>query len=113
MEVFTGYLENGSILYVNVSWCGHCKRARPIMTQIAQQLGGAVPVYDVDGDMWKQFLQKNLGDDAPKSYPTILFLGKDGSTVEFDDERTFQNLMAFACLNASTARGEIAACNAY
>jgi len=113
MEKFTGYLENGSIMYVNVGWCGHCRSARPILEQLADQMGGAVPVYDVDGDTWKNFLEKNLGDNAPRSYPTILYLGKDGSAIEFKEERTLQNLLAFACLNASQGRGEIAACNAF
>ena len=112
MEAFQGYLESGSILYVNVPWCGYCKRARPVLQQLAGRMGGAVPVYDVDGDEWKVLLQKNLGGNAPTSYPTILFLTKDGGIVEFEEERTLQNLVAFACLNASEARGTIGACNA-
>lgn len=112
MEAFQGHLESGSILYVNVPWCGYCKRAHPTLEKLAGRMGGAVPVYDVDGDEWKAFLQRNLGHKAPKSYPTILFLTKDGNVVEFEEERTLQNLVTFACLNASEASGEIGACNA-
>jgi thiol-disulfide isomerase/thioredoxin len=112
MEAFTGYLEEGSMLFVNVGWCGHCTRARPILEQLAGQLGGALPVYDVDGDQWKTFLKQKFGARAPASYPTILFLSKDGEAITFTEERTLQNLLKFACLNAGSGRGTIQACNA-
>jgi hypothetical protein len=84
-----------------------------LIEKVAGQLGGALPIYDVDGDQWKTLLKQELGRDAPSSYPTLLYLAPDGSAIKFKEERTFDNIMAFACLNAGTVRGDISACNAF
>jgi thiol-disulfide isomerase/thioredoxin len=94
---FDGRISSeGAVYYVNVAWCGYCRRARPIMEQLAGHLGTACRVYDVDGDRWKDYLARVLGPSAPRSYPTILYI--DGKSVtEFKDERTLRNLIEFSC----------------
>jgi thiol-disulfide isomerase/thioredoxin len=110
MFQFDGRFHQGSILYVNVSWCGYCREARPILEKVSDHFGHALPVYDVDGDRWKSYLQTKLGANAPSKFPTILFIGRDGSVSRFEDERDVDTLVAWACTQASTQRGTIAAC---
>jgi len=110
MLQFDGRFHQGSILYVNVSWCGYCREARPILETVSNHLGNAIPVYDVDGDMWKTYLQNKLGANAPKSFPTILFIGRDGSVSTFDGDRGVDAIVAWACTQGSAQRGSIAAC---
>jgi thiol-disulfide isomerase/thioredoxin len=104
MKQFNGRLgDDPVILYVNVQWCGHCKRARPIMEKLSQHLGMSLSVVDVDGDKWGDYLQRVMGPGAPTSYPTILYV-EDGRATSFEDERTFRNLTDFACAMAGTCR---------
>ena len=102
MKKFNGSIgREGAVYYVNVNWCGHCKRARPVMEKLATELGQAIDVFDVDGDMWSDYLQRVLGPAAPRSYPTILYI-RNGVVTEFDGDRTIQNLRDFVCENAGT-----------
>ena len=101
MQLFEGRFNDPGLYYVNVSWCGHCRRARPMMEQLSEELGSALPVYDVDGDMWGTLLKQRFGPNAPTSYPTILYVNRDGSTAQFEDERTPRNLRDFACSMSS------------
>ena len=70
MKKFNGTISrSGALYYVNVEWCGHCKRTRPVMEKLANELGQAVDVFDVDGDMWSDYLQRVLGPAAPRFLP--------------------------------------------
>lgn len=103
--MFDGYMRDlGSripagpvLLYVNVTWCGYCKTARPILEKVAQALGSVVPVYSVDGDA-RQAVAKSLG---VKSYPTIVLIGKDGARSTFQGERTMDAIVGFVCSKVS------------
>jgi len=107
---FDGSFRGGSLLYVNVGWCGYCTKARPIMDQVSLMLGHGVPVYDVDGDVWREYLVSRLGEFAPKSYPTILFIGRNGDVIPYTGERTVDEIVAFACKHAGDHSGVIGAC---
>ena len=97
MKRFNGRIgPEGAIYYVNVAWCGHCKRARPIMEKLSQDLGMSLDVIDVDGEKWGDYLQQVMGPGAPRSYPTILYI-ENGRATSFEDERTVRNLTDFAC----------------
>ena len=91
---FDGSFRGGSLLYVNVGWCGYCTKARPIMDQVSLMLGHGVPVYDVDGDVWREYLVSRLGEFAPKSYPTILFIGRNGDVIPYTGERAVDEIVA-------------------
>lgn len=97
MHLFQGNFNDPGLYYVNVEWCGHCKRARPMMEQLSQELGSACSVYDVDGDRWGALLKQRFGANAPSSYPTILYVDREGRTVQFNEERSMRNLRDFAC----------------
>jgi len=97
MLEFDGRFRQGSILFVNVPWCGYCREAYPILEDVSRHFGNAIPVYDVNGDTWKEFFSVRLGNHAPRQYPTILFIGADGRVSTFDDERSVDAIVAWAC----------------
>lgn len=85
-----------ALLFVNVSWCGHCTRARPVMEKVSGVLGSIVPVYSVDGDD-RSDLTKALG---VKSYPTILYITPGGAKytyAEYTGDRTVDGIASFVC----------------
>jgi thioredoxin-like negative regulator of GroEL len=83
-----------ALLFVNVSWCGHCTRAKPLMEKVATALGSTVPVLSVDGDKNKALAQQL----EVQSYPTILLATKEGA-ITFLGERTFDQIIGFVCSN--------------
>ena len=102
MKKFNGTIgRTGAVYYVNVGWCEYCKRARPVMDRLSNELGQAVDVFDVDGDVWNDYLQRVLGPAAPTSYPTILYI-RNGVVSEFDDDRVIETLRDFVCEHAGT-----------
>lgn len=86
-----------ALLFVNVTWCGHCVAAKPTLEKVARALGSTVPVYSIDGDLRKRLVEE-LG---VKSFPTILFADNNGIHA-FEGERTFDNLVGFVCQYASS-----------
>lgn len=111
MFPFNGRFHEGSVLFVNVDWCGYCRDARPILEEVAQHLGHAVPVCDVNGDTWKTHLQQSFGERAPRQYPTIMYIGKDGVVSTFEEERSVESLLAWICSKSSQQSGRIKACD--
>lgn len=102
MKTFDGTIgREGAVYYVNAEWCGHCKRTRPVIEKLASELGHAIDVFDVNGDVWSEYLQRVLGPAAPTSYPTIFYI-RNGVVREFDEDRTIENLRDFVCEHAGT-----------
>lgn len=94
---YAGSVVAPSLLYVNVTWCGYCRKARPVMEQVANQLGTTVPVISVDGDQHEGFV-KSLG---VRSFPTILYVDAAGKMTKFDGDRTVNQLVGFVCSKVS------------
>ena len=90
-------LPKPSLLYVNVTWCGYCRRAMPMMESVAGMLGSAVPVISVDGDEY-DVLVKEWGVN---SYPTLLYVNEMGAITKFEGDRTIQNIVGFVCSNST------------
>ena len=109
MLEFDGRFRQGSILFVNTKWCGYSRDAVPILEKVSDTFGNAIPVYDVDGDIWREFLSLKMHDSAPRTYPTILFIGSNGEVSTFEDERSVENIVAWACALAGH-HGRISAC---
>jgi thioredoxin-like negative regulator of GroEL len=80
------------LVFVGVSWCGHCTATRPILEKVAQALGWTVAVYYVDAEK-RIDLAESLN---VSSFPTIFFANNDG-LFKFEGERTFEGLMGFVC----------------
>ena len=97
-----------ALYFVAVDWCGYCRRAKPLMEQIATRLGTSLPVIHVDGDTYKSFIDGTLG--GVTSYPTILYMNTIGQVTRFEDERRFDTIMNFVCQESSKVEGPLEAC---
>lgn len=82
-----------ALLYVNVTWCPHCKAARPILERVSGILGSQVPVYSVDGDE-RDDLARALG---VSSFPTIIYVSKGGARYAYDGPRTVDGIASSVC----------------
>lgn len=98
-----------SLVFIGVEWCGHCRRAKPLMERLATRLGSSLPVVHIDGDRHKATIAAHLGE--VKSYPTILYLNTIGQIATFEDERTFENLLDFVCEKSARVEGPLEACD--
>lgn len=98
-----------SLMFIGVEWCGHCRRAKPLMERLANRLGDSLPVVHADGDQHKATITAHLGE--VRSYPTILYLNTIGQVTRFDGERTFDALMDFVCHESSKVEGPLEACD--
>lgn len=59
------------------TWCPHCKREQPIVDELAAELRGTVPVYQVDVDKSPALAEVY----APNGFPTYV-LFEDGQAVD-------------------------------
>ncbi len=82
-----------ALLYVNVSWCGHCRATRPIMEKVSGVLGSIVPVYSIDGDE-RDDLTAALG---VQGYPTIIYVSNTGSRYTYEGPRTVDAITSAVC----------------
>jgi len=98
-----------SLVFVGVEWCGYCRRAKPLMEQLATRLGKSLPVLHIDGDAHKDFIAQHLGE--VRSYPTIMYVNTIGQVTRFEDERSFDTLLAFVCHESSKVEGRLDACD--
>lgn len=76
IQTFKGTLppRRAVLLYINTTWCGPCKRARPIMEEVARK--SKLTVYSVDGDVHKKI------SSWTQYYPT-LFYYSNGHVVRY------------------------------
>lgn len=84
------------VVFVYADWCGHCQRTKPIVWELGQRLGNAVPVAWVDAEA-----QKDLADAfGVKSFPYIAYVTSAGP-VPFQGERTLEGLTDFVLAQSS------------
>lgn len=88
------------LLYINATWCGHCKRLRPTMEKVAGVLGDIVPVYSVDGDTYKTLLEQL----RVQGFPTIIYQEGKGRRFEYKGERSLDAITSFVCQNATSPK---------
>lgn len=65
-------------VYVGASWCGPCKKMKPVMKEVANEFGEKMTFLSMDFDRLSDKFQSNFGVSAP---PCVLFF-KDGRLVE-------------------------------
>lgn len=86
-----------ALLYVNVQWCGYCKKTRPIMETVSGIMGSVVPVYSIDGDERPDLAQAL----KVQGFPTILYVDQAGSVYKYEGERTADAISSFVCHNSA------------
>lgn len=88
-------------------WCHFCKDLEPIYMQVAQRLaseGSSVVVGRLDATKYTNI------EFPVRGFPTILFISKD-FTVEFDGDRTIEDITDFARRLSGPAIRSLTACN--
>ena len=93
-ELGPGQALPGPVLvFVGVTWCPHCKSMKPVMSEVAQRLGSALPVVSVDGDKHAERVQRW----GVQGYPTLIFLGANGRGTIYTGARTAKAVTDWAC----------------
>eukprot|EP00461_Guttulinopsis_vulgaris_P002073 UN02074 len=74
-------------------WCGHCKALKVPYEEAAVALEGKAKIAEVDctKDESKALCEKN----GVRGYPTLKFIGKDGSVQEYDEGRTKDAIVGY------------------
>ena len=98
-----GAIPTPALLFVKADWCGHCKKAAPVLRQVGDMLGAAVPTLAIDSDAHKAMVAQ-LG---VKSFPTILFADDAGQMHVFEGERTPNAIVGFVCSHVTKSRGAL------
>jgi thioredoxin 1 len=79
------------------SWCPHCQKLAPIMTQIADEYVGRVKVGKLNANNQDEAMKENFDFAVEKGlegYPTVWFY-KDGKVVDsFSGARTYEEVKA-------------------
>ena len=80
-----------SMVVIYADWCGHCQRAEPELTKLANSVDGKAKVYVIDESEY-------TGDQAT-GYPTIKIV-KNGKALDYSGEREASDMQK-ALLGAS------------
>lgn len=85
------YTRNpGAIVFYGTSWCGDCRRARRVFSQV----GTPYTEVDIDADEQAEAFVREL-NRGNRSVPTIIF--PDGSMLsEPDDEKLLEKLKSLS-----------------
>ena len=67
-----------SMIVIYADWCGHCQRAEPELTKLANKVDGKATVYAIESDEYE-------GDDV-NGYPTIKIV-KNGKIEDYEGDR--------------------------
>jgi len=80
-----------SLLVVYAPWCQFCQAMEPEFDKVSAAAG--VPTYKFRGDEQREFVGAELNT---KSFPTINFIGADGTAVKYESEdRSVEAITAF------------------
>merc|ERR1712227_831625 len=78
-----------SVVMWHAPWCGHCKNMMPVWDKIGEKFPDYL-VAKIDATVNEVF-----GEPAVHSFPTIKLYRQDGSTAEYNGERTVEGLSKF------------------
>lgn len=102
----SGVIRNAPVfLMVGVEWCGHCRRAKPVMEKVASAMGKAVPVLYVDGD-GRPDITKAMGI---RGFPALVYFDAKGRAHRYEGDRTMDAIVNFVCEKSSS--GTYGFCN--
>ena len=96
MRSWTPSVRGPAVLFVKAEWCPHCQTAKPEMEQASLMLGRVIPVYAVDADKHKRYVQQW----GVEGFPTVIFLTPEGEMHKYDGPRKGQQVADWACLTS-------------
>jgi len=91
----TSTLRDGQAYFVffGAAWCGHCKRLKPVWSEVAAELKGHTVLATVDGDAQLDLVARF----GVKGYPTLVHVRSAGAQVRiFSGDRSKAELVKFA-----------------
>eukprot|EP01060_Flectonema_neradi_P018602 TRINITY_DN2546_c0_g1_i2.p1 TRINITY_DN2546_c0_g1~~TRINITY_DN2546_c0_g1_i2.p1 ORF type:complete len:596 (+),score=131.96 TRINITY_DN2546_c0_g1_i2:72-1859(+) len=87
--------SKGMLVLLHAPWCGHCKRVMPTFKTLAEdlrQLRSKILITTVDATVEKTLSRRfNVN-----GYPTIIYVGKHGDSVEYSGDRSLDSLTEFS-----------------
>jgi thiol-disulfide isomerase/thioredoxin len=96
MRSWSPSVRGPAVLFVKAEWCPHCQTAKPEMEKAALMLGSVIPMYAVDSEKHKRFVQQA----RVPGFPAIFFMTPEGELVQYDGERKGQQVADWACISS-------------
>ncbi|XP_065582725.1 protein disulfide-isomerase A5-like isoform X1 [Artemia franciscana] len=94
-ESFEPFIQNRNVMVMYYApWCGHCKKMKPVFAKVAKKLKElALPaeMATLDATIHHKVAKKS----QLKGFPTIKFHKKDGSVLEYNGDRSSEDIIQF------------------
>jgi protein disulfide-isomerase A1 len=99
---FDEYVKEGNGVFVKfyAPWCGHCKSLAPVWEELGEAFAANNNVVIAKMDATANFVPERFD---VKGFPTLVWIGADGTDVVYDGERTLEALSAFVSEKAGSA----------
>ncbi|KAI3464524.1 hypothetical protein Pfo_021187 [Paulownia fortunei] len=81
-------------------WCGHCKKLAPILDEVAVSFENDADVIIAKIDATANDIPQDTFD--VKGYPTLYFRSSTGNLLQYDGDRTKQDIIDFIQKNQAT-----------
>ncbi|KAK9096079.1 hypothetical protein Sjap_021576 [Stephania japonica] len=85
-------------------WCGHCQKLAPILEEVAISFQGDENVVIAKIDATANDIPSGVFD--VKGYPTLYFKSADGNIVQYEGDRTKEDLIQFIQKSGKTEENE-------
>src|SRR5579872_1438857 len=86
---------NGALIFVGVSWCGHCVQTKPQIEKVAETYGMQFPVFHIDGEKSDNKILLNLL--KVQGFPTIFLVNKNGELKLYSGNRNAKDISQEIC----------------
>lgn len=85
------------LLTVTAAWCGHCKRLKPVYSEVSGYLGNSFPLFNIDAVKYASLVQKM----GVKGFPSIKYISKTGYLgSDYMQDRTVDAFLKDICNKA-------------
>ncbi len=85
--------KEGGIVAIVAPWCGYCKSMKMEYQQLADYIGNVFYVCYIDSTEHPELVKKL----KVKGFPTIKYIKKDGTLVDYNGGRIFNNFVSNIC----------------
>ncbi|KAK9162285.1 hypothetical protein Syun_003187 [Stephania yunnanensis] len=94
-DTFQEFVNSGKnvLLEFYAPWCGHCQKLAPILEEVAISFQGDENVVIAKIDATANDIPSGVFD--VKGYPTLYFKSADGNVVQYEGDRTKEDLIQF------------------
>eukprot|EP01094_Clydonella_sp_ATCC50884_P022101 TRINITY_DN5010_c0_g1_i1.p1 TRINITY_DN5010_c0_g1~~TRINITY_DN5010_c0_g1_i1.p1 ORF type:complete len:478 (+),score=195.74 TRINITY_DN5010_c0_g1_i1:32-1465(+) len=91
---FDDYVKDGNNVFIKfyAPWCGHCKTLAPIWEELGEKFAANENTIIAKLDATANFVDERFD---VKGFPTLVFIGADGTEERYNGERDLEALVAF------------------